>query len=132
MTDAVAVPRSRLECLAGRTVRTVSPGDGAEDFPGAVEIIVDATGAALAPPAAVDTLSALLLRLQTDYDEELTKTINELLGSTFIEHLRHTLAEAERLRPDIHVTLAQNPTSVSCPTLPPILVPLPQEPPPTD
>jgi len=127
MTDAVAVLRSRLESLAGRTVRTVSPGDGAEDFPGAVEIVVDATGAALAPPAAVETLSALLLRLQTDYDEELTKTINELLGSTFIEHLRDRLAEAERLRSDINVKLAQNPTSVSGLTLRLIRVPVTEE-----
>jgi uncharacterized protein (TIGR02680 family) len=117
MTEAVAMLRSRLESLAGRTIRTVPPGDGAEDFPGAVEVVVDSTGAALAPPAAVDKLSQMLLRLRTDYDEELTKTINELLGSTFIEHLRDRLAEAERLRSDINVKLAQNPTSVSGLTL---------------
>ncbi len=127
MTDAVAVLRSRLESLAGRTVRTVSPGDGAEDFPGAVEVVVDATGAALVPPTAVETLSALLARLQTDYDEELTKTINELLGSTFIEHLRDRLADAERLRSDINVKLAQNPTSVSGLTLRLIRVPVSEE-----
>lgn len=127
MTDAVAVLRSRLETLAGRTVRTVTPGDGDEDFPGAVEVVVDATGAALAPPAAVETLSALLIRLQTDYDEELTKTINELLGSTFIEHLRDRLAEAERLRCDINSKLAQNPTSVSGLTLRLIRVPVSEE-----
>ena len=113
MTEAVAMLRSRLESLAGRTIRTVTPGDGDEDFPGAVEVVVDSTGAALAPPTAVETLSALLARLQTDYDEELTRTINELLGSTFIEHLRDRLAEAERLRSDINAKLAQNPTSVS-------------------
>jgi uncharacterized protein (TIGR02680 family) len=124
MTEAVAMLRSRLESLAGRTIRTVTPGDGDEDFPGAVEVVVDATGAALAPPAAVDTLSALLLRLQTDYDEELTKTINELLGSTFIEHLRDRLAEAERLRSDINAKLAQNPTSVSGLTLRLVRVPV--------
>jgi hypothetical protein len=124
MTEAVAMLRSRLESLAGRTIRTVTSGDGDEDFPGAVEVVVDATGAALAPPAAVDTLSALLLRLQTDYDEELTKTINELLGSTFIEHLRDRLAEAERLRSDINAKLAQNPTSVSGLTLRLVRVPV--------
>ncbi|MGH3159326.1 MAG: hypothetical protein ACRDNF_22520, partial [Streptosporangiaceae bacterium] len=127
MTEAVAMLRSRLESLAGRTVRTVAPGDGAEDFPGAVEVVVDSTGAALAPPTAVDRLSAMLLRLRTDYDEELTKTINELLGSTFIEHLRDRLAEAERLRSDINVKLAQNPTSVSGLTLRLIRVPVSEE-----
>lgn len=45
-----------------------------------------------------------------EYDEELTRTINELLGSTFIEHLRDRLAKAERLRSDINAKLAQNPT----------------------
>ncbi len=127
MTEAVAMLRSRLETLAGRTIRTVTPGDGDEDFPGAVEVVVDATGAALAPPTAVETLSALLRRLQTDYDEELTKTINELLGSTFIEHLRDRLAEAERLRSDINAKLAQNPTSVSGLTLRLIRVPVSTE-----
>jgi hypothetical protein len=81
----------------------------------------------LAPPVAAETLSALLLRLQTDYDEELTKTINELLGSTFIEHLRDRLAEAERLRSDINAKLAQNPTSVSGLTLRLIRVPVSEE-----
>ncbi len=127
MTEAVAMLRSQLESLAGRTIRTVTPGDGNEDFPGAVEVVVDATGAALAPPVAAETLSALLLRLQTDYDEELTKTINELLGSTFIEHLRDRLAEAERLRSDINAKLAQNPTSVSGLTLRLIRVPVSEE-----
>jgi uncharacterized protein (TIGR02680 family) len=127
MTEAVAMLRSRLESLAGRTIRTITPGDGDEDFPGAVEVVVDATGAALAPPVAAETLSALLLRLRTDYDEELTKTINELLGSTFIEHLRDRLAEAERLRSDINAKLAQNPTSVSGLTLRLVRVPVSEE-----
>jgi hypothetical protein len=127
MTEAVAMLRSRLESLAGRTIRTITPGDGEEDFPGAVEVVVDSTGAALAPPTAVDTLSALLARLQTDYDEELTRTINELLGSTFIEHLRDRLAEAERLRSDINAKLAQNPTSVSGLVLRLIRVPVSEE-----
>ncbi len=124
MTEAVAMLRSRLESLAGRTVRTVTPGDGDEDFPGAVEVVVDSTGAALPPPTAEQTLSALLWRLRTDYDEELTRTINELLGSAFIEHLRDRLAEAERLRSDINAKLAQNPTSVSGLTLRLIRVPV--------
>jgi hypothetical protein len=127
MTEAVALLRSRLESLAGRTIRTVTPGDGDEDFPGAVEVVVDATGAALAPPTATETLSALLQRLQTDYDEELTRTINELLGSTFIEHLRDRLAEAERLRSDINAKLAENPMSVSGLTLRLARVPVSEE-----
>ena len=127
MVEAVAILRSRLESLAGRTVRTISPGETAADFPGTVEVVVDGTGAALGPPAALETLSALLLRLQTDYDEELTRTINELLGSTFIEHLRDRLAEAERLRKDINDKLAQNPTSTSGLTLRLIRVPVSEE-----
>lgn len=127
MTEAVALLRSRLESLGGRTIRTITPGDGDEDFPGAVEVVVDATGAALAPPTASETLSALLQRLQTDYDEELTRTINELLGSTFIEHLRDRLAEAERLRSDINAKLAENPTSVSGLTLRLARVPVSEE-----
>ena len=79
--------------------------------------MVDGTGAALAPPAAAERLSSLLIRLQEDYDEELTKTINELLGSTFIEHLRDRLAAAEALRADINAKLAQNPTAISGITL---------------
>ena len=127
MTEAVAELRSRLETLAGRTVRTASPGEGSDAFPGAVEIVVDATGTALAPPTAAATLDVLLQRLQSDYDEELTKAINELLGSTFIEHLRERLAEAERLRSDINAKLAHTPTSVSGLTLRLVRVPVAEE-----
>lgn len=113
MVDAVAELRSRLEAMAGRTVRTVAPGEGDEDFPGSVMIVVDGSGVPLPPPDARETLFSLLTRLQDEYDEELTKTINELLGSTFIEHLRDRLAAAERLRGDINAKLAENPTSTS-------------------
>jgi hypothetical protein len=117
MVESASGLRSTLEQLGGRSVRVIPPGDGREDFPGGVELMVDGTGAALAPPAAGDRLSALLIRLQEDYDEELTKTINELLGSTFIEHLRDRLAAAEALRADINAKLAQNPTTISGITL---------------
>jgi Putative exonuclease SbcCD, C subunit len=117
MVDAGSDLRSKLEPLGGRSVRFIYPGDSQEDFPGGAELIVDGTGASLAPPVAADRLSDLLISLQEDYDEELTKTINELLGSTFIEHLRDRLAEAERLRGDINAKLAQNPTAISGITL---------------
>ncbi len=109
--------RSELESLGGRSVQVISPGDGQEGFPGSVEVIVDGTGAALAPPTAAERLSDLLVRLQRDYDEELTRTIDELLGSTFIEHLRDRLTEAEMLREEINAKLAQNPTAISGITL---------------
>jgi len=113
MVNEGSALRSKLEPLGGRSVRFISPGDGREEFPGGAELIIDGTGAALAPPVAAERLSSLLIRLQGDYDEELTKTINELLGSTFIEHLRDRLAEAERLRADINAKLAENPTAIS-------------------
>ena len=109
--------RSKLELLGGRSVQVTSPGDGREDFPGSLQLIVDSTGTALAPRRAAERLSALLEQLQADYDDELTKTIDELLGSTFIEHLRDRLAEAELLREDINKKLAQNPTAISGITL---------------
>jgi hypothetical protein len=109
--------RSKLELLGGRSVQITSPGDGRENFPGSLELIVDSTGSALAPPRAAERLSALLEQLQADYDDELTKTIDELLGSTFIEHLRDRLSEAELLRDDINKKLAQNPTAISGITL---------------
>ena len=117
MTAAGSELRSKLEPLGGRSVRFLSPEDSQEDSPGGVELVIDSSGAAMAPPTAAESLSDLLVRLQTDYDEELTRTINELLGSTFIEHLRDRLAEAERLRGDINAKLAQNPTAISGITL---------------
>ena len=117
MVDAASGLRSKLEPLGGRSVRVIPPGDGGDDFPGGVELMVDGTGTALAPPAAAERLSALLIRLQEDYDEELTKTIDELLGSTFIEHLRDRLAAAEALRGDINAKLMQNPMAISRITL---------------
>jgi hypothetical protein len=109
--------RSKLELLGGRSVQVTSPGDGREDFPGSLQLIVDSTGTAFAPPRAAERLSTLLEQLQGDYDDELTKTIDELLGSTFIEHLRDRLSEAETLRDDINKKLAQNPTAISGITL---------------
>jgi uncharacterized protein (TIGR02680 family) len=109
--------RSKLELLGGRSVQVTLPGDGREDFPGSLQLIVDSTGTAFAPPRAAERLSALLEQLQADYDDELTKTIDELLGSTFIEHLRDRLSEAETLRDDINKKLAQNPTAISGITL---------------
>ena len=117
MTAAASELRSKLEPLGGRTVRVIPTGDGGDEFPGGVELMVDQTGSALAPPAAAERLSALLIRLQEDYDEELTKTIDELLGSTFIEHLRDRLAAAEALRGDINAKLVENPMAVSGITL---------------
>lgn len=109
--------RSKLELLGGRSVQVTSPGDGREDFPGSLQLIIDSTGTAFAPPRAAERLSTLLEQLQADYDDELTKTIDELLGSTFIEHLRDRLSEAETLRDDINKKLAQNPTAISGITL---------------
>jgi SbcC/RAD50-like, Walker B motif len=109
--------RSKLELLGGRSVQVTSPGDGREDFTGSLQLIVDSTGTAFAPPRAAERLSAFLEQLQADYDDELTKTIDELLGSTFIEHLRDRLSEAEKLRDDINKKLAQNPTAISGITL---------------
>lgn len=117
MTAEASELRTTLEPLGGRSVRVIPPGDGGEEFPGGIELMVDQTSASLAPPAAAERLSGLLIRLQEDYDEELTKTIDELLGSTFIEHLRDRLAAAEALRTDINAKLVQNPLAVSGITL---------------
>jgi hypothetical protein len=117
MTERTSELRPELERLGGRTIRVIPPGESHSDFPGAVEVIVDTTGTASPPPKAVDRLSDMLLRLEDDYNRELTETIDELLGSTFIEHLRDRLAEAETLREEINAKLAQNPTAVSGITL---------------
>jgi hypothetical protein len=69
--------RSKLELLGGRSVQVTSPGDGREDFPGSLQLIIDSTGTAFAPPRAAERLSTLLEQLQADYDDELTKTIDE-------------------------------------------------------
>jgi hypothetical protein len=117
MTDRTSELRPELERFGGRTIRVIRPGESHPDFPGAVEVIVDATGTASSPPKAVDRLSDMLLRLEDDYHRELAETIDELLGSTFIEHLRDRLAEAETLREEINAKLAQNPTAASGITL---------------
>ena len=52
MVESASGLRSKLEQLGGRSVRVIPPGDGREDFPGGVELMIDGTGAALAPPAA--------------------------------------------------------------------------------
>jgi hypothetical protein len=126
LVDQVAVLRSRLEQLGGRSVRTIPPGESGMRF-GAVQVVVDGTGAALPPPTAQARLTEQLARLQASYDEELERTINQLLGSTFIEHLRERLVDAERLRVDINAKLAENPTTTSGLTLRLVRVPVAEE-----
>ena len=108
MTERTSELRPELERLGGRTIRVIPPGESHSDFPGAVEVIVDTTGTASPPPKAVDRLSDMLMRLEDDYNRELTETIDvrrRMLachqsqlrrtdsGLTHLEELGETLAK---------------------------------------
>jgi hypothetical protein len=108
------VLRAVLEAAAGRTVRIVEPTD--DQLP-RVEIVVDGTGQGYEPPRATTKLAEQHQELRQAYDDNMHKTLHELLGSTFIEHLRDRLEEVAHLHTTINRVLADHPTGTTRTTL---------------
>ncbi|MGX1909278.1 TIGR02680 family protein [Streptomyces phaeochromogenes] len=107
--------RSILEVSAGRTVRIID-SDDPEEQP-VVEVIVDSSGIGYSPREALIRLAQQHEELQRGYDQAWHQTLDELLGSTFIEHLRDRLETVHSLEKTINETLAQHPTGTSRITL---------------
>lgn len=107
LTTAVAELRSSLEA-GGRSVRLDDEGD----IP-TVTVVVDSTGAAWSPRHAAVRLGEIHETLAAAYDERMQALLSELLGSTFINHLRDRLASMRRLVADINHVLAAHPTGTT-------------------
>ncbi|NUK32292.1 TIGR02680 family protein [Streptomyces lunaelactis] len=107
--------RSILEVSAGRTVRIIETDDD-EQLP-AVEAVIDSSGIGYGPREALVRLAQQHEVLQQGYDRAWHDTLDELLGSAFIEHLRDRLETVHELEKTINDTLAQHPTGTSRTTL---------------
>ena len=98
--------RIRLE-QGGRTVRLA---DGVR-LP-ELEIVVDAN-APYPPQEAMRRLTAIHEDLGRAYDKAMRDTLEELLGSTFIDHLRKRLAAVDSLVNRINDVLVRHPTGTT-------------------
>ncbi|MDQ1019867.1 SbcC/MukB-like Walker B domain-containing protein [Streptomyces afghaniensis] len=107
--------RSILEVNAGRTVRIIE-SDEPNELP-SVEVVVDSSGIGYSPRDALIRLAQQHEELQRGYDQAWHETLDKLLGSTFIEHLRDRLETVHSLEKTINETLAQHPTGTSRITL---------------
>lgn len=96
--------RVRLES-GGRTLRIDHDQHGLP----VVEVLVDSTGIPLGPRAALDRLSEIHDELAAAYSQRVQATLDELLGSTFLEHLRDRLGETQALIGRINDVLAKHP-----------------------
>jgi hypothetical protein len=127
LTGQLPVLRSQLEALSSRTANLSEPNDSNPTQRPSVDLIIDGSGRPFAPPVAVRTLQEQLDQLKANYDAEFDHAINELLGSTFVEHLRDRLVEVETLRQRINTKLKASPTTTSALTLRLVRVPVSEE-----
>jgi len=107
LTERLETLRVSLEA-GGRTTRLDQASDPAQ-----VAVIVEATGTAYAPRQALFRLQDIHDQLAAAYDDSVQGTLTELLGSTFIEHLRDRLTELRRLTARINDVLARHPTGTT-------------------
>ncbi|TKG59280.1 SbcC/MukB-like Walker B domain-containing protein [Prauserella endophytica] len=127
LTGQLPVLRSQLEALSSRTATLSEPSDTDPTQRPSVDLIIDGSGRPYPPPVAVRILQQQLDQLKANYDAELDHAINELLGSTFVEHLRDRLVEVESLRLRINDKLKASPTTTSALTLQLVRVPVSEE-----
>lgn len=127
LTGQLPVLRSQLEALSSRTANLSEPNDSNPTQRPSVDLIIDGSGRPHSPPVAVRTLQEQLDQLKANYDAEFDHAINELLGSTFVEHLRDRLVEVETLRRRINTKLKASPTTTSALTLRLVRVPVSEE-----
>jgi uncharacterized protein (TIGR02680 family) len=103
--------------LLGSSRRSVQIHESDDrDLP-SLQIVIDASGAGFAPPEAVRRLAHQYEVLRTNYDESMHRTLHELLGSTFIEHLRSRLQQVADLHARINDVFADHPTGATRTTL---------------
>jgi hypothetical protein len=96
--------RIRLEA-GGRTLAIVHDEYGLP----VVEVLADSTGTPFGPRAALARLSDIHEELAAAYSQRVQETLDELLGSTFLEHLRERLGVTSALIGRINNVLAKHP-----------------------
>ncbi|MGN7251438.1 SbcC/MukB-like Walker B domain-containing protein [Arthrobacter sp. SAFR-014] len=78
-----------------------------------VRVMVDSSGTTLEPAAAVRALEAKAAELGELHDEQMHEVMQELLSSTFVDHLRAKVKETEKLINDVNVVLSKHPTGTT-------------------
>lgn len=78
-----------------------------------VKVLVDSTGVALGPRAAHARLVEIHDDLDRAYSKRVQETLDELLGSTFLEHLRDRIGATRTLVDDINRVLAEHPMATT-------------------
>lgn len=104
LTEAVHELRAGLE-TRGRSAQLV-PDDAGLPL---IQVLVDASGVAYGPLEAGARLSRVHEDLATTYTTRVQQTLDELLGSTFLEHLRRRVGATDALVDGINDVLAQHP-----------------------
>ncbi|AGL17611.1 SbcC/MukB-like Walker B domain-containing protein [Actinoplanes sp. N902-109] len=113
--SAVAELRTVLEAAGGRSVTIVDADDNA-GLPG-VLILVDASGAHLAPAEAIRHLDELVAELSAAHSGKLDQIYTELLASTFIDHLGDRVKKVSDLLSLVNKVLERHPTGANRTTL---------------
>lgn len=78
-----------------------------------VRVMVDSSGTTLEPALAVRALEAKAAELGELHDEQMHEVMQELLSSTFVDHLRGKVKETEKLINDVNVVLSKHPTGTT-------------------
>ncbi|GAB3624151.1 TIGR02680 family protein [Mariniluteicoccus endophyticus] len=82
-----------------------------------VEVMVNSNGLTLPLLQAGDHLLEVCRELEGQYGESVRETLDRLLGSTFLEHLREQIGQAQKLVDDINTVLQDHPTGTDGTTL---------------
>lgn len=107
LTERLDTLRVSLEA-GGRTTAMDLSHD-----PVSVAVVLEASGREHPPRQALLRLQEIHDELAGAYDESVQGTLTELLGSTFIEHLRDRLTELRRLTGRINDVLGRHPTGTT-------------------
>lgn len=78
-----------------------------------VRVRVDASGTTVEPVAAVRKLEDRAAQLGAMHDEKMHEVMQELLASTFVDHLRAKVKETARLITDVNTVLDKHPTGTT-------------------
>ena len=122
----------RAELLAGGRELTIHDDDGLGglDGPAGLDgqllravVRVDAQGHEEEVDRAVATLGAKVQEIEALYDDKVRETLDQLLGSTFLEHMRTQIAQSQNLIKSINKVLSEHRTATDKTTLHIALVP---------
>lgn len=78
-----------------------------------VRVLVDASNARFDPASAIEALAQKAAHLGELHDEKMHKVMEELLASTFVDHLRGKVKQTEALLRDVNGVLGHHPTGTT-------------------